>query len=213
MESKDDNQVWYASYGSNILEERFLCYIIGGRPHGAHTEYSGCRDKRLPSDNEEISINSELYFARESKTWDSGGVAFIRNTFNIKSKTLGRMYLITMGQFLDVIKQENNIHGNFKIDFDYATTNGSFVFRESSWYGKIIYLGVQRDIPIFTFTHHVDLHESTRPSERYLVTIIRGIYQTYNLTAQDIVDYLVVKAGINGKYSQDELKALVLQNI
>jgi hypothetical protein len=30
MNSQD--QIWYACYGSNILQERFLCYIQGGDP-------------------------------------------------------------------------------------------------------------------------------------------------------------------------------------
>ena len=43
MNSQD--QIWYACYGSSILEERFLCYIQGGQPNGTRTIYDGCRDK------------------------------------------------------------------------------------------------------------------------------------------------------------------------
>ena len=32
--------VWYASYGSNMNRERFLCYIRGGQPEGAEIRRS-----------------------------------------------------------------------------------------------------------------------------------------------------------------------------
>ena len=32
-------QVWYASYGSNLARDRFLCYLEGGRPKGATRTY------------------------------------------------------------------------------------------------------------------------------------------------------------------------------
>ncbi|MBL0236650.1 MAG: hypothetical protein IPQ02_08595 [Saprospiraceae bacterium] len=35
--------IWYASYGSNLLEERFQCYIKGGMPKGSTKTYLGCR--------------------------------------------------------------------------------------------------------------------------------------------------------------------------
>lgn len=98
------NQIWYASYCSNLLAERFHCYIRGGCPKGSNKTYQGCRDKTLPIDNEEVYINSELYFAMKSSTWDNGGVGFIKVDFNPKPVTLGRMYLITKEQFIDVVK-------------------------------------------------------------------------------------------------------------
>ncbi|QQD13967.1 hypothetical protein [Sphingobacterium sp. UDSM-2020] len=69
----DDLQgkVWYACYSSNLLDERFLCYIKGGQPAGAKTVYGGCLDKTLPFDSEDMYINSDLYFARASKNWDN----------------------------------------------------------------------------------------------------------------------------------------------
>ena len=40
--------VWYACYGSNLLKERFLCYIRGGRPIGAQRTFYGCKNKKEP---------------------------------------------------------------------------------------------------------------------------------------------------------------------
>jgi hypothetical protein len=106
--------VWYASYGSNLKRERFMCYIKGGRPRGGAKQYLGCRDKRDPIESRPIPLNFELYFAGQSNTWrrgekDSGvpgGIAFIRQNPE-RGPTLGRMYLITDGQFNDVVLQEN----------------------------------------------------------------------------------------------------------
>ena len=90
-----------------------------------------------------------MYFAKKSESWDNGGV--IRTNFGSKIDTLGRMYLITKEQFIDVVKQETGDQANLSIDFDKAIENGSLVFKERSWYGNIIYLGTQYNSPIFTF--------------------------------------------------------------
>jgi hypothetical protein len=66
---QETKHVWYASYGSNILESRFHCYILGGQPKGAKKTNPGpgCTDKTLPIAKEEVTINSELYFAKNAK--------------------------------------------------------------------------------------------------------------------------------------------------
>ena len=47
-ENRKNETVWYVGYGSNLLRERFICYITGGqfRLGGSHT--NGCKDKTLP---------------------------------------------------------------------------------------------------------------------------------------------------------------------
>lgn len=203
------NYIWYASYGSNILEERFLCYIRGGQPLGSVKNYVGCTDKSLPIDKEEIYINSEIYFAKKSKSWGNGGVCFIESDFSPTSQTLGRMYLITKAQFIDVIRQETDSIGNLTIDFDKAANDGSLVFKPDSWYGKIIYLGTQASYPIFTFTNESNIDAANKPNEEYLKTIIRGIQETYNLSVAEITDYFVNKKGIKGNITAGELIEII----
>lgn len=90
-EMKDlQDKVWYACYDSNLLKENFLCYIMSGQPAGAKTVYGGCLDKTIPSESDDMYINSKLYFARASKNWNNGGVAFIRTTFSPTVSTMGR---------------------------------------------------------------------------------------------------------------------------
>lgn len=67
--------VWYASYGSNLLEERFLCYIRGGQPAGSTESEPGARDPSLPLRSIQFSMPYPLYFAKERTKWGKGGVA------------------------------------------------------------------------------------------------------------------------------------------
>lgn len=202
--------IWYASYSSNLWEERFLCYIRGGQPEGAAKSYPGCTDKTLPTDKEEIYICSEMYFAKSSGNWENGGVAFIKTNFDEQQQTLGRMYLITKEQFIDVVKQETDFKGELTIDFDKAISDGSLVFRDGSWYGNIIFLGNQYDQPIFTFTHQDNISPTTKPCNKYLRTIVKGIHETYDhLNTAEIVDYLISKQGVADNYSREDLKKLV----
>jgi hypothetical protein len=152
--AKSEQQyVWYASYGSNLLRERFLCYIVGGKPIGANREYDGCTNKSLPKADKKITIKRELYFAKESGNWEHMAVCFITQKAYENATTLGRMYLITQEQFIEVLKQENNYTGIISIDFDAVKKKGFRKFTEWNWYNKMIYLGSQSGYPIFTFTH------------------------------------------------------------
>ncbi|MFY0482102.1 hypothetical protein ACI6PS_05805 [Flavobacterium sp. PLA-1-15] len=206
---KENKYIWYASYGSNILEERFHCYIRGGMPKGSSTIYNGCKDKTLPIDNEDFYIPYELYFAKKSiKTWNGGGVAFIANTLS-NERTLGRLYLITMEQFIDVLKQECSIKQEIKIAFDSIISHGSYVIKETNWYNKIIYLGNQSGKPIFTFTHDGDyFDEINKPNDNYLKTIMEGIKEITNFNEHDLAFYFSNLKGITGAYSTEELIAL-----
>ncbi|TQM51714.1 hypothetical protein BDE36_3497 [Arcticibacter tournemirensis] len=204
---KSTDLVWYASYGSNISEERFLCYIKGGKPKGASKTYIGCTDPTLPSNIEEFYITSELYFAKSSSTWNNGGVGFLRNDFNKNAQTWGRMYLITKEQFVQVLQQE--IGGKaVQIDFDRARTL-DYVFAPGSWYSKIIYLGDHHGYPIFTFTHEKDLPE-TSPSPAYLSTIAAGIKECFPYSNREIAEYFIAKAGVKNSYNITNLMEILV---
>lgn len=201
--------IWYASYGSNLLEERFLCYIRGGRPEGSQKNYDGCTDKTLPLENQQRYISHEMYFARSSGSWSGGGVGFIKTNFDPLQRTLGRMYLITRDQFIEVIKQEIGTTDNLTLDYNAAMQNGSFIARNRSWYGNVLYLGAHNSIPIFTITYQDNSQPYTKPSEAYVRIIARGIAETYpSLTTQEIVNYLMAKGGIQGNYTPEEIRTI-----
>ncbi|WP_037318808.1 hypothetical protein [Salegentibacter sp. Hel_I_6] len=207
---QEEPKVWYACYGSNLLKERFSCYIGGGRPANAKRVYPGCTNKTLPEKSKGITINGELYFAKKSKTWSGGGAGFIRSNFDEKTKTLGRMYLITEQQFVDLVKQEIKFDGDFDIDLPRVIKNRSLDMKNNSWYGKIIYLGEYGNCPIFTFTNEAYLKDEINPPhEFYLKIIIEGLKETYKMSDTEIETYLKFKEGIKGFPIEAKLPQLI----
>lgn len=203
------NLVWYANYGSNLCSRRFMRYIEGGQAEGTSGSYPGCRDKTPPKDDQPIKIPYPLYFAKPSARWDNKGVAFIGLKKEESEETLGRMYLITEQQFLDVASQENE-GTRFPIDLQKAKQQGGMIFQDLS-YGNILYLGEQDGFPIYTFTSSEDLalEVPVAPSSRYLQYIISGLKEVYPLTDESIVEYLLSKPGIKESYTREELESLL----
>jgi hypothetical protein len=198
-------KIWYLSYGSNILEQRFLCYIKGGIPKGIDKKYEGCRDMTLPQASEEIYITGELYFAKSSTTWKNKGVAFLSQ--NSEMQTKAKMYLITEEQLVDVIKQENNSEIDFKIDYEELEKSESITIAGINWYNKILFLGKKENSPIVTFTHENDefLNQINCPDEIYLKIIMEGLMESFNCNEFDLLEYFENLKGIKECYSKDKL--------
>ena len=192
--------VWYASYGSNLKRQRFMCYIQGGKPEGRTEPNQGCRDKTPPIDSKPVSLNFDLYFAGKSKSWGGGGVAFIREGTK-ESLTLGRMYLITYEQFNDVVMQENDkcVNGELYVPrFQQLVQQRESVLPDKPWYGKLLNVGTEGGHPIVTFTTPItDLRPNPNdPSEEYLNTIASGLRETYpKMTDTEITAYLYARGG------------------
>lgn len=205
--------LWYASYGSNLLENRFLCYIRGGRPPGALRTYAGCTDTTPPRAKKSIMINAGLYFARQSKTWSAGGVGFIKPNADPKAKTFARSYLISAEQFTELVKQEIRRKGDFKINMEALVTNGSLILNERSWYNKILFLGFQDGAPVVTFTNqHYLSRELNTPDENYLLMIINGLRESWKLSNTEIENYLKNKPGIEGTDMENQLLKLLVEH-
>lgn len=184
--------IWYVGYGSNLSEQRFLCYIRGGTPLFGKRENNGCKgDQTLPAENRSIVIHYPLYFAlpnnlTETSNWGRGGVAFIGHKEDKGLKTFCRMWKITREQYKEVRKQEG-----------------------CSWYGKEIQLGENSGLPIYTITNKAILNNILRPSDEYIKTIALGLKETYNLTEEEIADYLITKAGIRESLRKDTLLKII----
>ena len=169
---KNNNQenqdlVWYVSYGSNLLKERFLYYIEGGYYQGKC--YAGCKNRNLPRCNKAFTIPHPLYFGNESRTWGGTGVAFIANEKS--GKTLGRAWLVTTDQFKAIRGQEGC---------------------SPKWYEYCVKLGTDENgIQYKTFTQDPQHREPNPPSDEYLEVIRRGLKETYpELTCSKIDAYL-----------------------
>jgi hypothetical protein len=190
-----------------------MCYIQGGTPAGATTDFPGCLDKTGPKEDRHIIIPYELYFSKESPTWENKGVAFIKSTKNDKTRTLGRMYQITSEQFKEIVRQENfgNItESHIEIDFDALIKNGELELL-AGWYSRIIHLGFEEDLPIFTFTAAWpdDRIELNPPGENYLGIIIRGLIETYDPPILDLIDYIYNSEGIKGLITKEEIVKII----
>lgn len=94
---------WYVSYGSNMLFERFLCYIKGGSFEGSYRQ--ACRDTTQPLLAKTVEIPYGMYFANNSGSWDGCGVSFL--DVISKGNAHGVAYLITKEQFHHVAAEEN----------------------------------------------------------------------------------------------------------
>lgn len=187
--------VWYVGYGSNLSEQRFLCYIVGGRPTYGQKCHKGCTDRSLPRDQKPYKIPHVLYFAlppgyRETENWGCGGVAFIdprqMEEKNEKNYTLGRAWLITREQYGEVRRQEG-----------------------PRWYGKEIILDDTGSILFYTITNENYLNNILLPSEGYIKTVMLGLKETFSLSDQKVVDYLIDKEGIRDRINRTQLNHLV----
>ncbi|HKJ47591.1 MAG TPA: hypothetical protein VJ973_00790, partial [Christiangramia sp.] len=190
------DEVWYACYGSNIREERFLCYINGGTPPGALKNFAGCADKSRPKQSRRITIDHEMYFAKKSPTWNGGGICFLKPERDTKANTLGRTYLINSGQFIDLVRQELKFEGDIFIDFDKLKEDGFYNCLTDGRYGLLLYLGEIEGKPVVSFTSEVFLSEELNaPDITYLTTILKGINEIYDLKDADLIDYFRTKKG------------------
>jgi hypothetical protein len=142
--------VWYACYGSNINQDRFILYIKGGRHNffGVEVSNQGCSDQTPPLKDIPYTLNHPIYFAKEKNRWQ-GGVAFL-DTKN-EGFSYGRAYLITYEQFLEIKQQEG------------------------AWYDVEVDLGILDGYKVKTFTgFHLD---QALPSLIYINTIKDGLLQ------------------------------------
>jgi hypothetical protein len=142
--------VWYASYGSNMHEDRFMAYVQGGRPEGATRTYAGCTDKTPPVEDVPIRFHARPHFAMRSTVW-SGGVAFVDP--DPQAACLGRAYLITAEQFDEVVAQENGTPVSMadQIDFEQVLLSGTHRIGDGQ-YETMVHIGDYEGAPVITFT-------------------------------------------------------------
>jgi 5-methylcytosine-specific restriction protein A len=184
------NYVWYVGYGSNLLRERFLGYIQGGRFRLGGRKCQGCKDKTPPVDNEPTTIAGKIYFAENSSSWFGGGIAFIKNFSPEEAtngKVLARMWKITEEQFDCVRDQEGR-----------------------NWYDMPIDLGERSDGSRMVALTSSRRSSPSKPSKEYLSTIALGLREAFGMGNKEIKDYLRGMSGIVGFYSEGELDSIFL---
>jgi len=200
--------VWYMSYGSNLSRGRFMCYIEGGTPEGSTRTERGCRDTSAPIRDEFIEIPYPLYFARHSDRW-GGAPAFIGLDPVSNETTIGRMYLITKDQFMDVAAQENGLN-ELDIDLDEVKDKKKLSVG-GRMYGMMLHVGQKDGYEIFSFTNNSDMEDvqTAKPSIPYLAMILAGILTNQSLSKEKAIEYLHDKPGVREYFSLNELKQLL----
>src|SRR5699024_1697256 len=114
-------------------------------------------------------------------TWNRGGVGFIDPQRDNSQKTMGKRYLITQEQFIDLVKQESGLKSAPELDLERLEEEGTLVFDKTIWYGRLLYLGRDAGWPIVTFTNAKRLETVNPPDKTYLATIISGLQSCYQL--------------------------------
>ncbi|MEO5678151.1 MAG: gamma-glutamylcyclotransferase family protein [Acidimicrobiales bacterium] len=168
---------WYVAYGSNLSSSRFSRYL------------AACRDTSPPWRWAAVEVPHRLLFARESRTWGGGGVAFLDPATTPGVRTLGRAWLVTWEQLADVVAQECGLPvGSIEVPpLDAACV----VLRPGHWYGCIVPLAWHQGWPMVTFTDETaaDL-ERSGPGPTYRAVIAEGLAEAHGLGAAEASAYI-----------------------
>ncbi len=200
-----DTPVWYAAYGSNLSADRFRTYLEGGPVPGSTTGrvQRGAADPSPPRADHPFLIDRELVFAGTSASWGGGGVAFLdADTMGPEAPTMGRIWGITLGQFLDVFAQENGFDGGEQadgdalgaetlaaFDLDVAVEQGRIDLVERA-YGRIELLDAIDGVPVLTITGRSRPSELRAAHDSYLRTIATGLTEAWGADAGAAARYL-----------------------
>ncbi|WP_278260812.1 histone deacetylase [Nocardia sp. AG03] len=206
--------VWYAAYGSNTHAARFDYYRLGGTPPATAHDYPGFRDPTPPAAVAPLTLPGSLYFAWQSPVW-TGGVAFYtdRPAEGWPTGVAARGYLLTTGQFADLIAQE--MYRAPDTDFDLAPVSAEGSVRLGPGrYETVLHAGTADGAPILTFTapwlpETVDLRP---PSARYLAMIAAGLRESHGWDTDHAVAYLLVQPGIATHWTAAELRGAIAEN-
>jgi hypothetical protein len=206
--------VWYVSYGSNLNRARFLAYLQGGRAPGNDVDHAGSRDPTPPRLDVALELDHSMYFAGRSKRWGGTSAAFV--SLHVKDPpSLARAYLITQEQFVDVVRQENNLHSDIA-DFEQrlhdAMQRGHARLLPTGSYAELLFCGQRGGHPMLSFTASDDRTDIGRPSGAYLQMIGSALRECHGLTTAQAVTYLMDRPGVHGTWTRKNLTDLLVAN-
>jgi len=204
--------IWYAAYGSNMLEARFLCYLRGGRPEGATRTYPGARDRSAPAGSAAIWLSGGVYFATRSPVWGGGRALYDPL---MPRKAAARGWLITAGQFADVAAQEMAREPGADLDLSPLITGQAARLKAGDGhYETLILAGRRGGIPVITFTAPWKCGEHaapplTPPSAAYLTVLGRGLRESRGWNAEAAGRYLAGLPGASGTWRWAQVARLL----
>jgi hypothetical protein len=202
-ESDTKSLVWYAAYGSNLLKQRFMCYLEGSEFRMNATVLTApprCDAGTEIHGDQPFKLRFKLYFAREKTKWGPGGVAFVEIDPVSPPPTFGRAYLLTLPQLRCVAREESG--GSHPVDirsemlFGPAGSTHEITTDMQGWYrvlllcGSLDHKGI--NLPVVTLTGRPEATIPRNPSSLVYRDVIRkGLQETYpEMTDFTINEYL-----------------------
>jgi hypothetical protein len=202
--------VWYASYGSNLCRDRFLCYVQGGRPVGASRGYGGARDSTPPTDDRPMTLPGDVFFAWTSRTW-GGGIAFY--DAHAQGSALARAYRVTEQQFADVAAQEMRREPGEDLDLTEVMANTRHELGPGR-YETLHLVGELDGEPVLTFTApDPSAMDHQPPTPAYLALLARGLEESHGLSEPEVVSYLRDRPGLGPGWDDERLCDLVSESV
>lgn len=161
--------VWYVSYGSNMLEERFMSYILGGYCERNGREYEPCEDTSMPIDSKKVWIPYNMYYSNFNQgSWENSAVSFL--DINAIGESYGRAYLIKKTQLEHIHRSEG---------------------MGRNWYPDLVELEDIEGIKAVTFTNAItkEWEPVERVSSAYLLTLYDGLLEM-EVSGGEAMNYL-----------------------
>ncbi|WP_371480865.1 histone deacetylase [Kitasatospora sp. NBC_00315] len=199
-------QVWYASYGSNMDLARLAYYLCGGRPAGAVWTNPGCRDPRPPGRSLPVLLPGQLYFALESTAW-TGGVAFHDPLDPGEMPAVA--HLVSGRQFSDIAAQETRRGPGEDLDLRAVLAHG-LVRLGPEPYRTLYCPGLLDGRAVLTFTAPWRSAGAAlnSPAAAYLGHLAAGLREVHGWGAERIGEYLSGRPGAAGAWSAAEVAGL-----
>lgn len=188
---KSPSLIWYVAYGSNLSRERFLAYLTGGVGPGGSGSHHGARDSSAPRDDRRIRLNRRLIFTGRSKRWGGGVCAVVSEPDREHGVAcLGRAWLITSDQLLDVWRQENGGLSTGTVTWSDLDRAG-WVDDPEGRYRRLDRLDPIDGRPAVTITCGPEMvAAANRPTTAYLDMVASGLREAWGLSTGDARQYL-----------------------
>ena len=181
--------VWYTAYGSNMAWQRFRYYLAGGYLPAAGRRHDGARDRSDPADTSAVWMPGRVYFATESAFWGGGRALYDPEAPGIAA---GRAWLVTAGQFCDVMAQEMRRPPGTDLDLPVVPGRGNWLRAGDGHYETVVCVGYLRGYPVLTFCAPWPMTDVAllAPSPAYLAMIAAGLAETFGWDQRRALAYL-----------------------
>jgi succinyl-diaminopimelate desuccinylase len=197
--------VWYATYGSGLSKENFMCMIRGGTLEGSTRTYDGCIDKSAPLRDTFMYLPYALYFSGECVAWGGGHVCVMPEP-SPGAHTIARAYLVTIQQFEQLAGQQNQRSIATRLPIKEAMQKGhATMYNGESDYDELVYCGERDGYPIFTVTATKAHMPYVAPSEAYAKLLLKGLSENAQLSKADAVEYLYSTPGVAGNIKKQDV--------